>query len=152
MNGTMNPASPSLVASHPLVHQLDSAGSVDDEVERIMLEELARAEADDAVGQTRREVPPRGSYDPTISDQRELPTVKSVEFGKLERTEFSGNPKNLDILMDVKLPVSIELGRTEMAIRDILDLAAGWLTAHRNEAAAGLPHSGQNLAFLSDAK
>ena len=58
-------------------------------------------------------------------ERKDIPTVKPVEFGRFERTELTNVPKNLDILMDVKLPVSIELGRTEMTIHDILDLAAG---------------------------
>lgn len=34
-------------------------------------------------------------------------------------------PRNLDLLMDVALPVTIELGRTTMLIRDVLELGPG---------------------------
>lgn len=53
------------------------------------------------------------------------PTVSPVQMGELKRTGRSGQPRNIDILMDVKLPVSIELGRTQMNVHDILELAPG---------------------------
>jgi flagellar motor switch protein FliN len=34
-------------------------------------------------------------------------------------------PKNIDLLMDVILQVSVELGRTRMSLRQILDLQQG---------------------------
>lgn len=109
--------------------QLEAAGVVDDEVERIMLEELAKAEAEGASASRSLDAMssrgPAASFDRTMVDRQELPTVKAVEFGKFDRTEATGHPKNLDILMDVKLPISIELGRAEMTIRDILELATG---------------------------
>jgi flagellar motor switch protein FliN/FliY len=96
-----NPASPSIPAD-----QLSSPSSLDDEVERQMLEELARAEAQDAT-------------------MAQPATVQPVEFDRFARNEGVGQPRNIDILLDVKLPVSIELGRTEMTIRDILELGSG---------------------------
>ena len=106
--------------------QIEAAGSVDDEVERIMLEELARAEAaDKSAPATPSPSAPPLMADPTIAETRPLPTVKQVQFEKFHATELSGTPKNIEILMDVRLPVSIELGRTEMPIRDILELSSG---------------------------
>ena len=55
--------------------------------------------------------------------------VKRAEFGALELgAEFKQNgdsPRTLDLLMDISLPVTIELGRTEMLIRDVLELGPG---------------------------
>jgi len=52
------------------------------------------------------------------------PIVEKASFAKL--TGSSANePKNLDMLMDVSLPIAIELGRTTMAIEDILNLGPG---------------------------
>jgi flagellar motor switch protein FliN/FliY len=108
--------------------QIETTGAIDDEVERIMLEELARAESagttpglTDALSSSM----PVHEFEAPTSEPKELPTVKSVEFGKFERTEPGGQSKNIEILMDVKLPVAIELGRSELTIRDILSLAAG---------------------------
>ncbi len=88
--------------------ELASAGAVDQEVERVMMEEMARAEAEQA----------------TLA-QMDRPTVQSVEFDRFQRTDAAGAPRNIAILMDVKLPVAIELGRTEMSIREILELGSG---------------------------
>ncbi len=53
--------------------------------------------------------------------------VQSAQFQSLEQTAGSGHDKDrkLDLLMDLTLPVAIELGRTNMLIRDILDLQRG---------------------------
>ncbi|KAA3635709.1 MAG: flagellar motor switch protein FliN [Calditrichaeota bacterium] len=52
-------------------------------------------------------------------------SVSNVEFQHL--SEPAGNPevKNIDMLMDVNLPIAIELGRTKMSISDILALGPG---------------------------
>ena len=53
--------------------------------------------------------------------------VRSAQFQPLEPTP--GPPaekdKKLDLLMDLSLSVAIELGRTNLMIRDILDLQRG---------------------------
>lgn len=51
--------------------------------------------------------------------------VSEVEFQHL--SEPAGKPvtKNIDMLMDVNLPVAIELGRTKMSIANILALGPG---------------------------
>ncbi len=108
--------------------QIESVSAIDDEVERIMLEELARAEAGGAptsIPETLMSSSPGSDLDMPTSAPREVPMVKPVEFAKFDRTESTGQPKNIDILMDVRLPVAIELGRTEMTIRDILSLSSG---------------------------
>ncbi len=54
--------------------------------------------------------------------------VKRAEFGEFDSDGASTNgemPRNLDLLMDISLPVTIELGRTEMLIRDVLELGPG---------------------------
>jgi flagellar motor switch protein FliN/FliY len=105
--------------------QIDSSAAIDDEVERIMLEELARAESPSVMPSLADDIQPASSFAASAAPPKDLPTVKAVEFGKFERTESGGTTKNIDILMDVKLPIAIELGRTEMTIRDILELSAG---------------------------
>ena len=37
----------------------------------------------------------------------------------------SGNPRKLDMLLDVPLDLSVELGRARMAIQDLLNLSPG---------------------------
>lgn len=50
--------------------------------------------------------------------------VSSVQFAPLNPTPAEGE-NTLDLLMDVQLHVSVELGRTRLAIKDLLSLAPG---------------------------
>ncbi len=52
-------------------------------------------------------------------------SVSRAEFQHLSEPAGKQEPRNIDILMDVNLPVSIELGRTKMSISDILGLGPG---------------------------
>jgi len=52
------------------------------------------------------------------------PTVERASFEQL-RPEGRHESKNIDMLLDVTLPVSIELGRTALKIEDILNLGPG---------------------------
>jgi len=51
--------------------------------------------------------------------------VKQADFQQLSSTSGDDGPRNIDLLMDVDLPVSIELGKTKMRISDILGLGPG---------------------------
>jgi len=107
--------------------QLESPPTEEDRlVEEQMLAQLAEAEVADK------------QAEPAASDIREpemdFPqseaqpaTAQPVEFPQLKETAPSAAPRNYDMLLDVKLPVSIELGRTTMLISDILALGAGSL-------------------------
>ena len=50
-----------------------------------------------------------------------------VEFEPFPQsaTKIEGNPTNIDLLMDLQLQVSIELGRTKLFVRNILELGQG---------------------------
>lgn len=56
----------------------------------------------------------------------EQPEAHPAEFQQLSPTPSEGDSgRNIDLLLDVKMPVSIELGRTSMAISDLLTLGPG---------------------------
>ena len=55
----------------------------------------------------------------------ESSSAAKAEFQQLSQPSGSSDPSNIDLLLDVNLPVSIELGRTKMSISDILALAPG---------------------------
>jgi len=57
----------------------------------------------------------------------ETPTqVRRAEFEAFDSEETAAKPqRNIDLLLDVSLPVAIELGRTQMSIKEILDLGSG---------------------------
>jgi len=52
--------------------------------------------------------------------------VESAKFQQLESSTLGAEKEmKMGILLDLSLPVSIELGRTNLAIKDILDLQRG---------------------------
>ena len=61
-------------------------------------------------------------------DEEEKPvTVQAVKFASFEddkRAKAEQN-KNLDILMDIKLQLTVELGRTELPVKNVLELTRG---------------------------
>jgi flagellar motor switch protein FliN/FliY len=52
-------------------------------------------------------------------------SVSKAEFQHLSEPASNSDSRNIDLLMDVNLPISIELGRTKMPISDILALGPG---------------------------
>jgi len=52
-------------------------------------------------------------------------SVQPVQFAQLNTNPSLELPANIGLLMDVPLQVTVELGRTKMAIKDILELGAG---------------------------
>lgn len=56
----------------------------------------------------------------------EIPTAQPVQFAELTPTApAEQKDRKIDLLLDLMLPVTIELGRTNMPIRGILDLQRG---------------------------
>ncbi|MEW5924385.1 MAG: flagellar motor switch protein FliN [Candidatus Zixiibacteriota bacterium] len=56
---------------------------------------------------------------------QEQPVIKQADFQQLSSSAEKHETRNIELLMDVELPVSIELGRTRMNISDILSLGPG---------------------------
>lgn len=52
-------------------------------------------------------------------------SAANVEFQQLQQPAGKVEPRNIDLLLDVDLPVAIELGRTKLSISDILALGPG---------------------------
>lgn len=67
-------------------------------------------------------------FDEVVSDDADAPvTVQPVKFASFEdSTQTQGEEnKNLDILMDIKLQLTVELGRTVLPIKKVLELTRG---------------------------
>lgn len=47
------------------------------------------------------------------------------DFGPQAERVADSTPRNIDSLLDISLPITIELGRTKMLIREVLDLGPG---------------------------
>ncbi|WP_176142518.1 flagellar motor switch phosphatase FliY [Halobacillus hunanensis] len=53
-------------------------------------------------------------------------TIQTAEFSDMEHVQLSNNEQhNLDMLMDIPLKVTVELGRTKRTIKEILELSPG---------------------------
>ncbi|RKX32219.1 MAG: flagellar motor switch protein FliN [Candidatus Zixiibacteriota bacterium] len=59
------------------------------------------------------------------SPDQKQPAVKQADFQQLSVGSEKHEPRNINLLLDVELPISIELGRTRMHISDILALGPG---------------------------
>ncbi|UVT14581.1 MAG: flagellar motor switch protein FliN [Nitrospira sp.] len=53
------------------------------------------------------------------------PTPQPASFPSVQSTEAGGTPKNIDFILDIPMSVSVYVGSTKMAIRDLLQLAQG---------------------------
>jgi flagellar motor switch protein FliN/FliY len=52
-------------------------------------------------------------------------SVKKAEFQQLTEVEAKPGGNNISLLLDVKLPIAIELGKTVLSIQEILNLGPG---------------------------
>ena len=70
------------------------------------------------------------SFEPEIEEAPEAQstvTVQPVQFASFEDLDQVQGPQNqnLNILLDVKLQLTVELGRTELPIKKVLELTKG---------------------------
>lgn len=63
------------------------------------------------------------------------PQIRLARFGELAESSPLNGSETLDLLMDVGLSVTVELGRTEMPVRDVLGLVPGSVIELRRSAA-----------------
>ncbi|MBL8731155.1 MAG: flagellar motor switch protein FliN [Planctomycetes bacterium] len=55
--------------------------------------------------------------------------VQPVAFGQLGLGTAGDNARNLDLLLDVDIPISVEVGRTQMTLDEVLKLVPGSVIA-----------------------
>lgn len=80
-----------------------------------------------------------GSNEEKTDQNGSTVTVQPVQFASFEDLEQVQGPQNqnLNILLDIKLQLTVELGRTELPIKKVLELTKGSIvTLHK---AAGEP-------------
>jgi len=68
---------------------------------------------------------PSMDFSQAIPVSDDMTEAHRAEFPQLGDSPPAGTPRNMDLLLDVKLPVAIELGRTTLPIADILEWAQG---------------------------
>lgn len=55
-----------------------------------------------------------------------MPTVQSVQFSSFDEAAIEQSaPNNLDMLLDIPLQVTVELGRTKRVVKEILEMSQG---------------------------
>ncbi|MFW6270419.1 MAG: flagellar motor switch phosphatase FliY [Bacillota bacterium] len=57
--------------------------------------------------------------------QKEEVGVKAAQFPNFDQNSEQAQPKNMELIKDVPLEVTVRLGKTKMTIKDILDLGEG---------------------------
>ncbi|MFN8548485.1 MAG: FliM/FliN family flagellar motor switch protein [Candidatus Eisenbacteria bacterium] len=70
------------------------------------------------------------------------PSVQPLQFPQMPMAEPAKAPSSIDLLMDVKLPIAVELGRSEMEIKEIMEFAPGTVI-ELNKMAGDLVYPGQ---------
>lgn len=92
----------------------------DEEIEAIeenAIEEVTKAETNKAFVSTIED------FEEEIQEAEELITVRPVKFQEFEKPAQKRTiKKNLDILQDVSMHVSVELGRTKSSIKEVMDM------------------------------
>jgi len=68
---------------------------------------------------------PSMDFSQAVPVPADMTEAHRAEFPRFGQTPVTRAPRNMDLLLDVKLPVAIELGRTTMPISDILEWGQG---------------------------
>lgn len=85
---------------------------MDEQLEKLPAQETSAADAESVMAEQAAE--------------RAMLEMQTAQFQPLEPSTSSGEKdKKMGLLLDLSLSVSIELGRTNLAIRDILELQRG---------------------------
>ena len=109
----------------------ESAESTPDAVKASPDLETAAPDAGDAAPDDRPTHEGIPINEPTMDFSQPMPAPDEVteahraEFPRFGEGTAAAAPRNMDLLLDVKLPVAIELGRTTLPISDILEWTQG---------------------------
>lgn len=103
----------------------DKDSSSDDEFKVVNENDVGEGDAEAAMLAMLEELPEDGGGAAPEDIDFGSTNVSQAEFQQL--SEPAGRPEmqNIDMLMDINLPISIELGRTKMSISNILALGPG---------------------------
>ena len=93
----------------------------DDEFKEINSEDL------DTSSDSAEETLDTNTFDSEATQAESTVTVQPVQFASFEDLDQVQGPQNqnLNILLDVKLQLTVELGRTELPIKKVLELTKG---------------------------
>ena len=87
--------------------------------------ELTQEELDSLLNNVGEKAPTAAPATPGPPSAGPQPVAHPVRFPALSNEGSSSAPSNMDFLMDVSLQVSVELGRSKMLVKDILNVGMG---------------------------
>ena len=87
----------------------------------------SRAEASQYEQRSAQEAPQQEYYAKPIERQEPQVEVRKAAFQPLKKAPLYNSPRNIDLILDVQLEISVVLGKTKKNIRDILNLGTGSL-------------------------
>ena len=99
-------------------------GTEEKEEKKVVTEPQTRVEAQ--APQTKKEVA-QVEAKPIIERPQPKVEVHQANFEPLDNSVNASAPKNIDLILDVPLDISVVLGRTKKKIKDILSLSTGSL-------------------------
>jgi len=103
----------------------NSDGEVEDMGGGGLSGDLSHENADQELSERGTEIPYNSETSIAPTAPQSTPPIKKADFQQLSARHSDEKPRNIELLMDVELPVSIELGHTRMKIEDILALGPG---------------------------
>ena len=87
--------------------------------------ETHKEESEDAMLSMLDNLPNEGAGAKAEDINFDSASVAKAEFQQLSQAAVTGKTSSIDLLLDVNLPVSIELGQTQLSISEILALGPG---------------------------
>lgn len=105
----------------------DSSTSSDELTTALETEPIKSAQPQSMLREQQPEpVKPREEPQVLGNNIREDAAVQQASFTEFEKVDMTQtNKRNLDMLLDIPLKVTVELGKTKRSVKDILDLSAG---------------------------
>ncbi|MFC7372181.1 flagellar motor switch phosphatase FliY [Fictibacillus iocasae] len=91
----------------------------------VQQEEPVIAVAVPEIRQTTPHAPAAESRKPLAEPRQEKPVLAANFSDFSDSSSYTGETKNLDMLLDIPLQVTVELGRTKKSIKEILELGQG---------------------------
>ena len=136
MESAQNPTEPSAEQQAPAENPAPSASSAQDEADALAAAALAsaqaaidalNAESQQAAEQVAGSTPIVEELTPTVVAESSVnqPQLSPLTMPDFAKHAIESMPKGMDMLSDVNVDVTIELGRTRMLVEDVLRLAEG---------------------------
>lgn len=112
-------------SAEPVAAAVDDGGGAADDFKVVNENDASEEDAEAAMLRMLEDLPQTDDKANPEDIDFGMAEVSKAEFQQLQGPAGARDPQNIDLLMDVDLPVSIELGRTKLSIAEILALGPG---------------------------